>query len=87
MKQTYNSAESGALNILQNCSLLRIKPKSGPDFISSSLLQNLSAGDVAYDLYCYINEIKLNKGFIDEKQYKDNELVGLNRAIKSPLGF
>ena len=82
LKKSNLTVESGALNIIQNNALVRIREKSGSDFVLGALSTHK---DVAYELYEYINDIKLKKGFISKKQYEENSMVGVKASLKTPF--
>ncbi|MBE6742079.1 MAG: hypothetical protein E7570_07235 [Ruminococcaceae bacterium] len=58
-----------ALNILQNCAMLYIKP-------AKSFKDMLIEKDEAKDFFDYINDKKYDNGLITEEQYEENKLVG-----------
>lgn len=72
--------ECCALNILQNVAMAAIKQQSATDFLKSY------DKDYAYELYKCVNDLKLEKGYINEQQYEENNLIATKIAIKSPLG-
>ena len=70
--------ELAALNILQNCAMLYIKPASSP--------KEMFDDDDALDIYNYINDVKLKKQLITSEQYKENNKMGaLLRCGRRPL--
>ena len=69
------SLELAALNILQNCAMLYIKPaSSGSDLLFSD--------DDASKLYNYLNDEKQKRGLITNEQYEENK----NLCIKILMG-
>lgn len=83
LKQNNVCVECGALNILQNFSMTRIEQKSSKDFLFSGIN---GKKDAAYDLYNYVNDIKLKKGYISKKQHEENAAVALKLSLNPPLG-
>lgn len=83
MQRNHVNVECGALNILQNFAMTRIQAKPATDFIRSAILQEDE--NYAFKLYNDINKLKLEKGYISQKQYDDNELLGINLSMQSPL--
>ena len=77
------NAECCALNILQNVAMTEIKQVSSRDFL---LRTSPEEQDHAFELFNYINQLKLDKGYIDKQQYDDNKFAATKLAIKSPLG-
>ena len=63
--------------------MTRIQAKPATDFIRSAILQEDE--NYAFKLYNDINKLKLEKGYISQKQYDDNELLGINLSMQSPL--
>ena len=80
--------EFAALNILQNCCMLRLKQIPATEYVAGTLSDNdeYKESNIAHFLYDYVNELKLNKGYISETQYKENKLLGIKLSVRSPLG-
>ena len=76
------NVECCALNILQNVSMTEIKQVSSRDFL---LRARPEEKDHAYELFIYVNKVKLDKGYIDKQQYDDNQLTATKLAINSPF--
>ena len=83
LKQNHITIEFAVLNIVQNCAMVSIKPQAAKDFLMRSITGN---HDSAYDLYHYVNDIKLKKGYISKEQYEENKLLAVKLSMKSPLG-
>ena len=77
MEQNHVNAELGMLNILQNMAMTEIKPQDPIDFLKSTRDQP------AYTLYNYINDVKLEKGYISQAQYEENQQVATKLSLKS----
>ena len=73
------NSECCALNILQNVAMSAIKQQSATDFLKGY------DKDYAYELYKSINDLKLEKGYIDKQQHEENNLAATRMAIKLPL--
>lgn len=71
--------ECCVLNILQNVAMSAIKQQSATGFLKGY------DKDYAYELYKCVNDLKLEKGYIDKQQHEENNLVSTRMAIKSPL--
>lgn len=69
--------ECMVLNVIQNWAMTELKQKSGSDFILGD--------NHAYDLYRHVNDVKLQKGYINQKQY-DDTLLSYARAGASYHG-
>ena len=65
------NAECGVLNIIQNYAMSEIE--STP---MSSWLYGGESDNGAFDLYMFVNDLKLNLGYISEEQYHDNKRLG-----------
>lgn len=75
MEENNVSLELAALNILQNCAMLYIKP-------ASSASDLLFSDDDASKLYNYLNDEKQKRGLITNEQYEENK----NLCIKIRMG-
>ena len=75
MEENNVSLELAALNILQNCAMLYIKP-------ASSASDLLLSDDDASQLYNYLNDEKQKRGLITNEQYEENK----NLCIKIRMG-
>ncbi|MBE6816676.1 MAG: hypothetical protein E7520_03110 [Ruminococcaceae bacterium] len=75
MEENNVSLELVALNILQNCAMLYIKP-------ASSASDLLFSDDDASKLYNYLNDEKQKRGLITNEQYEENK----NLCIKIRMG-
>ena len=73
------NAECGALNIIQNFAMTKLEPKSGVDFLKGN-------DNDAFDLYNYVNQVKLDKGYITKQQFEENKLLATKLSLQSPLG-
>lgn len=82
MKVNNVNMEHGALNILQNVAMRAIRPSSSYDFLRNAIKGD---ADPAYTLYININDIKLKKGYISEKQHKENEILATSISMNSPF--
>lgn len=71
--------ESAMLNILQNTCTLHFKKKTTKEILLSSIDTNK---DVAFELYNEINDIKLNKGYINKQQHEENNLVAIQLTMR-----
>lgn len=76
MKNEDVTAEFAALNVLQNCAMIHIKPTGFIDYVGSALRERREE-DIVHDLYNWINKQKLEKGYISQKQFEENEHVGV----------
>lgn len=79
MKVNRVNVECGALNIIQNFAMTNLEPKSGVEFLKSN-------DNYALDLYNYVNQMKLDKGYITGRQYEENKLLATKLSLQSPLG-
>ena len=70
--------EAIALNIIQNCAMLNIKPQSASNF--------LLCDNKELELYDYINLLKLEKKYISDEQFEENKLLGVKMSMVPPLG-
>lgn len=73
-----HSVEKLSLNIIQNCAMMALNPKSGIDY--------LQCNDYVHSLYDYVNELKFEKGFIGRQQFEENKMLGTQLSLVSPLG-
>lgn len=81
MKQNnINNVELLALNILQNWAMSEIIVVDQRTFIMSN-----DSDDPAFEYFNEINNEKLEKGYITQKQYDDNKLMGVK--IKTGSAF
>ena len=71
------------LNILQNCAMTEIKPRTARDIIA----RQDENKDAAFDLYSFINQLKLDKGYIDKQQFDDNAVLATQIALGLNMGF
>ena len=71
MKQNGVNAECGVLNIIQNYAMSEIESLSTKDLLFGGEEDN-----GAFDLYMFVNGLKLNRGYISEEQYDDNKRLG-----------
>ena len=60
-----------SLNIIQNCAMVNITPCPMEDLILGK------DKDSAYKLYVWANEKKLERNYISQKQYEENEQLGM----------
>ena len=83
IRENHVNVECAALNILQNCAMYSIKPKSTYDYLSSAIH---GEEDYANRLFDYVNKLKFEKGYISKEQYDENALLATKLSISSPLG-
>lgn len=85
LKSGYVSAEFGALNIVQNFAMAKIQPRSATDIMLDGFHSDNI--DYAYNLYNYINKIKLQNGYISKDQYDENAELAIEIALNSSISL
>lgn len=79
VKRQGHSMEYMALNIIQNCAMMELKPKNAIDF--------LQGNDYIHSLYDHVNELKYERGYIDRQQFEENKMLGTQLSLVPPLGM
>ena len=79
IKRQGHSIEYLSLNIIQNCAMMELKPKSGIDY--------LQGNDYLRYLYDYVNELKFKRGYIGKQQFEENKMIGMQLSLVPPLGM
>ena len=77
MKKNHVNAECGVLNILQNFAMVNLSPQPALDYLLDD--------NPVLELYNAINELKLQKGYISQRQYEENKMLGVKLSLQSPF--